>query len=311
MEGLARDRDRQAEVDQPRHAVVAQDDVLRLDVAVQQAAGVDLGQPFGDLLDQPGTAPEVGPLVCRQLGQRTAGDIFHDQVDLVAAALHPVAWRDERAADPRQGAALVEHRLATAGGGDPVVALEHDQALQGAVARQVGRRLAAFSEFPEELVALGCVTKPAPRSSWGGSSPGTVRSRSGRGKPPGRCQPGRGTGRGRRPGQRAGRRGCVSSISRASSSRKRRADFGSPAKASSSSIRRGRPAFHSASNRSQARNDARQVLRRKGVVVRQVRRAHVRDSFVATERVTIRESRPFDDSYRTAGRRCDPDTHFT
>ncbi len=33
---------------------------------------------------------------------------------------------------------------------------------------------------------------------------------------------------------------------------RRREGFGSPAKASSSSIRRGRPAFHSASNRSQA-----------------------------------------------------------
>ena len=73
---LARDRDRQAEVDQPRHAVVAQDDVLRLDVAVQQAAGVDLGQPRGDLLDQPRAAPDVGPLVRRQLRQRPAGDVF-------------------------------------------------------------------------------------------------------------------------------------------------------------------------------------------------------------------------------------------
>ena len=44
---------RQAEVDQPRHAVVAQDDVRRLDVAVHQAAGVDRGQPLGHLLDQP------------------------------------------------------------------------------------------------------------------------------------------------------------------------------------------------------------------------------------------------------------------
>ena len=149
MKGLARDRDRQAEIDQPRHAVVAQDDVLRLDVAVQQAAGVDLGQPSGDLFDQPNAAPDVGPLVRRQLGQRAAGHVFDDQVDLVAAGLHPVARRDEGAADPRQGSALVEHRLAPAGRGDPVVTLEHDQALQGAVARQVGCGLAALSEFAE------------------------------------------------------------------------------------------------------------------------------------------------------------------
>ncbi len=36
-----------------------------------------------------------------------------------------------------------------------MVTLEHDQALQGAVASQVGRRLAPFSEFPEKFVALG------------------------------------------------------------------------------------------------------------------------------------------------------------
>ncbi len=111
--------------------------------------------PVGDLLDQPRAAPGVGPLVRRQLGQRPAGNVFDDQVDLVAPGLHPEARRDERAADPRQGAALVEHRLAPAGGGDPMVALEHDQALQGAVARQVGRGLAPLSEFAEELVTFG------------------------------------------------------------------------------------------------------------------------------------------------------------
>ena len=115
LKSLARDRDRQTEVDQPRQTVVAQDDVLRLDVAVQKPAGVDLGQPLRDLLDQPGTAPEVSPFVRRQLVERPAGDVFDDQVDLVTPALHPVARRDERAADPRQGAALVEHRLAPAG----------------------------------------------------------------------------------------------------------------------------------------------------------------------------------------------------
>ena len=155
MESLARDRDRQAEIDQPRQAVVAQDDVLRLDVAVQQAAGVDLGQSPGDLFDQPGASTDVGPLLRCQLGQWTAGYIFDDQVDLVAPALDPVAGRDERATNPRQCTALVEHRLAPARGGDAVVALEHDQAMQGAVACQIGCGLAALPELAKELVAFG------------------------------------------------------------------------------------------------------------------------------------------------------------
>ena len=103
MEGLAGDRDRQAEVDQPRHAVVAQDDVLRLDVAVQQAAGVDLGQPLGDLLDQPraraGYRParsSVSSVSGRPGTYSTTRSISSPR------ALHPVARRDERAAHPRQ-----------------------------------------------------------------------------------------------------------------------------------------------------------------------------------------------------------------
>ena len=168
---LAGDRDRQAEIDEPRHAVVAQDDVLRLDVAVHEAAGVDLGQPPGNLFDQANAAPGVGPFVLRQLGQRTAGHVFHDQVDLVAPGLDPVAGRDERAAHPRQGAALVEHRLAPVGRGYPMVAFEHHQAMQGAVARQISRGLTALSRVRGATRSLR-VRRPAPRLSPGSVFPG-------------------------------------------------------------------------------------------------------------------------------------------
>ncbi len=97
----------------------------------------------------------VGPLLLRQRVQRPAGDVFLDQVDLVASGFHSVARRDEPAADPRQGAALIEDCLAPVGGGNSVIALEHDQALEGAVARQVRDGLAAFSELPQQLVAFG------------------------------------------------------------------------------------------------------------------------------------------------------------
>ncbi len=137
---------RQAEVDQPGHAIVSQHDVRGLDVAVQETAGVHRFQALGRLLDPPRRGPGRHGTLRDPPREIPARDVFHHQDQLIANPLDPEALRDEAAADPHEGLAVLEgpHQLEAAFRG--VVALDHDQPAQVGVAGQEGRALAPAAE---------------------------------------------------------------------------------------------------------------------------------------------------------------------
>ena len=142
---------RQPEVDQPGGAVVVEDHVGRLDVAVDQAAGVHGGHPLGELREDADDLREIQGPVAPDLGQVAARHVLDDQVRLAVDPLDAVATRDVRADDLRQGPALLG--LARRAVGPAVVALEHDVAFEIGVEGQVRGRLATdFGEAAHDLV---------------------------------------------------------------------------------------------------------------------------------------------------------------
>ena len=109
-----------AEVHQHQAAAFFADDVLRLDVAMDEAGGVDGGErPAQVLAEQRGFAAAERALPLEQLLERVAADELHPQPDAAVVGVDAVHGDDVAVADARQQAAFVQHLGGEQLGGSP------------------------------------------------------------------------------------------------------------------------------------------------------------------------------------------------
>jgi hypothetical protein len=141
-----------AEVGQPRVAGGVDQHVVRLDVTVQDAVGVDVAQRREQLAGETFSRRRVA--VGEALGEGSALDVLHDQVGPVAGVevvdLHQVRVL-EPGGDPRFAPEAVEE-LAVAGDGVGEH-LDRNLAPEALVRRQPDRGHAAMAERPSQQVA--------------------------------------------------------------------------------------------------------------------------------------------------------------
>jgi hypothetical protein len=133
-----------------------QQDVLRLDVAVDDAVRVRLAERVGDL------ARDAQRLVDRKLAlavelvaQRLAGDVRHHVVQQPVGLPRVEEWQDVRVLQPRGGADLGEEPLAAERGTE--VGVEHldgDVALVAEIVREIDRGHPARAELALNAVAV-------------------------------------------------------------------------------------------------------------------------------------------------------------
>ncbi len=98
---------RQPEVGDLHRAALAEQDVLRLDVAVDDPALVRSGQTGQDAVDDiEGLARAEPAALAQQLPQRPAGDVLHDQVEQTAVGALIVDRDDVRAGQAGHGPRL-------------------------------------------------------------------------------------------------------------------------------------------------------------------------------------------------------------
>ena len=99
-----------AEVHQHEAAALFADDVLRLDVAMDEAGGVDRGQrPAQVLAEQRRLAAAERALPLQQLLEGVAADELHPQPDAAVVGVDAVHGDDVAVADAGQEAAFVQH----------------------------------------------------------------------------------------------------------------------------------------------------------------------------------------------------------
>ena len=109
-----------AEVHQHEPAALFADDVLRLDVAMDEAGGVDRGQrPAQILAEQRRFAPAERALSLQQLFEGVAADELHPQADAAVVGVDAVHGDDVAVADAGQEAAFVQHLGGEQLGGPP------------------------------------------------------------------------------------------------------------------------------------------------------------------------------------------------
>jgi hypothetical protein len=121
---------RDAEVDE-LHRLFARDhreeDVGRLEIAVDDPGGVDGVEPLGDLAEEPGDRADREAALARQLrAEVLAVEELHDHVGVAAIDAIVVGLHDVRALDVRHGArlALEAHAGVVVAGGDGVDELD-------------------------------------------------------------------------------------------------------------------------------------------------------------------------------------------
>ena len=96
-----------AEVHQHRPPALFAHDIVRLDVAVQQAGAMHRGQRAAQVqTDQRGFTRAEGPVRAQQLGERAPLDQLHPESDAAADVIRPVDGRHVRMADCAPAAAL-------------------------------------------------------------------------------------------------------------------------------------------------------------------------------------------------------------
>ena len=155
-DGLAGHRPGQAEVGDLDRAVVVDDDVLGLDVAVDQALGVGLGERLQHRLEHVERGPgREQALLAQDVAQGLAGHVLHRQEDAaVVLALvehgHHVGVRQRRA---RAGLAAEAGDEALVVGEVLAHHLQRDLAVEPLVDGQVDRRHPAVGEPTEHAVA--------------------------------------------------------------------------------------------------------------------------------------------------------------
>ncbi|MCY1011626.1 hypothetical protein OV079_39910 [Nannocystis pusilla] len=151
--GLAIDRRRQAEVEHARAAVLADDDVVGLDVAVDHAARVGRLQARADLHEHRQHRPPVARRVGQPLAQGAAVDQLHGDVDPALDRTDLVDLNHVRVRQPgeRLGLAL------EAGGAELVLAgvlvaedLDRQAAVELGVVRGVDDPHRACAELPQD-----------------------------------------------------------------------------------------------------------------------------------------------------------------
>ena len=109
-----------AEVHQHRPSALFAHDVVRFDVAVQQAGAVHRCQRAAQVqTDQRGFTRAEGAMRPKKLGERASLDELHPESDAAADVIRPVNGRHVGMADPRQQPRFFE-RTRRIGGGTPV-----------------------------------------------------------------------------------------------------------------------------------------------------------------------------------------------
>ena len=98
---------RQPEVGDVRMALVVDQDVGRLEVAVQDAAGVGVGHRLGRLGHQAGGGPRVVLVAAQQRHEAAAGDQLHAEVVLAVVLADLVDRHDARVVEQGDGLGLV------------------------------------------------------------------------------------------------------------------------------------------------------------------------------------------------------------
>ena len=141
------------EVDESRHAVVTDDDIRGLDVAVEHAAGVNGRETVHHLSDDLDRAPQPEPPggFRLQLDERSARHVLQHEVRHALEVLGSEALRDVRALHPRQRPAFPAH-LVDAVRRRAMVDLQDNETFEVRVDREVGASLSALAEDLPHLV---------------------------------------------------------------------------------------------------------------------------------------------------------------
>jgi hypothetical protein len=163
--------DRQAEVGDPDATVGAEQQVRRLDVAVDEAAGVGSREAAGGLRVEPDQHAPVG-VRAGTTGEGVAGHELGGDEHLAVELADIVHREHVRMADPREGASLAEQARAFRGIGEPVGPheLHGDLAVELRIPGRPDLAHAAGGDPAIELVAAdlagrGCVVQPGRRGS--------------------------------------------------------------------------------------------------------------------------------------------------
>ena len=163
---LSADHRRQAEVGQPRIAVPVDQDVGWFHVAVQDAAGVDSGQRFGDPDADLSNPLVTGPVLrLEPPRQGPARAEFHDEVGPVVRQDAGAVGRHDAMVirQPARRGGLAEETASIALVQFALVHLDRDQAVQGPLASLPHHGQAASSERPPLTQARDVAD--APRST--------------------------------------------------------------------------------------------------------------------------------------------------
>jgi hypothetical protein len=135
-----------------------QQDVVRLDVAVDDAAAVRVGERPGDLAQHArGVGRRKGTARAEPLAERLAGDVAHDEEDEAARRADAMDGDDVRVREPGGGARLAHEAVARGGGAGEGRRehLEGDVAVELHVAREVDDAHPAAAELALEGVLAG------------------------------------------------------------------------------------------------------------------------------------------------------------
>ncbi len=169
----------QAEVGDVGLAPLVDQDVRRLQVAVQDAPLVGVMNGLGDGGHQPGRGREIGGEVAQPLVQAAARDQLHAEEALARRLAHLVDRHDVGMVELRDGLGLVlePDQLGLAGEFGRPDDLEGDQPVQGDLPCLVDDAHSAPAQLRQDLVAV--VVDPPGRRDEGSPSPGTVSVRGG------------------------------------------------------------------------------------------------------------------------------------
>jgi hypothetical protein len=145
---------RQAEVENLHHAVAGDEDVLRLEIAMGDAALMGGGQPLRDLMSPVERAADFELALLQPLAQRGPFEQLHDRVERSAVGPEVVNGEDVRMRQRRDGASLpLEPRQGVAGMGvRPDQNFDGDVALQTLVARPPDLPHPARADAADDLV---------------------------------------------------------------------------------------------------------------------------------------------------------------
>ncbi len=143
------------EVDDADSAVVADQDVVRLDVAVDQAGGVRGGQPAAGLHEDVDDIAEAALALGPPGGKVAARDPLHGHEDLIADGADVVDGDDVGVRQARRGLRLAQQARACARRrGVGPQQLEREHAVQLRIVRLVDHAHAAAAELPDDAEAV-------------------------------------------------------------------------------------------------------------------------------------------------------------